>query len=226
VGETSGALQQGVLKPFTLNANLTRSILEISQPWITKVIQSLPRTSTVTGQRNLISPSDCDFIDKSETRALKKLVQEATDEIALEVDGFMGAKSCAVQLVLAPAKSSKSNGWTNGPIHRDTEMWSFCGVLTATMVLGDVNQQNGSIRFWKKSTEVPFKTNGKHNNRIISKLGEPEDLVAKKGSVMVWDSRMLHQSLANQSDQMSVKINWFIVSEAFRRQYKQLTVHL
>ena len=115
-------------------------------------------------------------------------------------------------LVVAPPKSSKSNSWTKGSLHRDFDCIATTGVYSFLLFLDDVTAANGSVAFWRESKEIG-PVDPRHPERALDRAGmSPELLLGNTGTVYVWDSRLLHRSLANGTDKRRLALQWLVTS--------------
>ena len=116
-------------------------------------------------------------------------------------------------LVVAPPKSSKSNSWTKGSLHRDFDCIATTGVYSFFLFLDEVTAANGTIAFWRESKLIG-PVDPRHPERALDKAGmSSELLLGNAGTVYVWDSRLLHQSLANSTDKRRLALQWLVTSD-------------
>ena len=138
---------------------------------------------------------------------------ESIVEKAGEVTSFPLKKNRRVQeivLSVAPPDSSRSNSWTSGLIHRDFKSTEVSGIYTFLLCLDDVTEENGSIKIWKDSKTSEH--DRKHPNRAIKGMAAAT-LLGPKNTVFIWDARLLHKSLPNQSKQSRRVLIWIVSSK-------------
>ena len=218
--------KEGFLKAFDVDQKIKDNILELTKDWASKLFKYDPRHEQ--GLRKLIiikGMIDVGLINQTDFDDLMKNLQVITDVITRDVDipGFGGLGGCAHRdagIIIAPKASRRTHEWTHGVIHRDDDMNKHGGVLAAEFVLDTITKENGSIRFWPTSLFAPCEP--KHNDRYVKHLSCRE-LTAKKGSVKVWDARMLHQSLPNKGNKSTVKLLWHIVSKSWQKKHGDRT---
>jgi len=116
------------------------------------------------------------------------------------------------QVSAAPPKSSRSNGHSTCPVHRDiTEPGTtFSGLYTFCMFINTVTAENGAIKIWKGSQQV--KLDPKNRNRVVSRLKGSELLTGERGCVWLFDSRLLHQSMPNATGSLRLNLVWNVSS--------------
>ena len=208
-------LEKGFLKAFTLDKNLKEKIIKFTEGWGAKILEQEPSLEERCRQRVPIqNMKDHGIICPNDYKRVMKMLQSITDNVTKEIPGYCksGERMRDAELIIAPRVSSRSNEWTCGVIHRDIECNKQGLVLSVAMALDKVTQGNGSIRFWPESIHTPC--DPKHRKRYVEKLTY-EDLTVEKGTVTVWDARMLHQSLPNKDNETTIKISWYIVSKSY-----------
>lgn len=151
----------------------------------------------------------------------KKIVQKITNSLKLETligPSWKNAQIDDCELIIAGKRSKISNGRTPCSIHRDgdfKEGLEYCEYLTASVLLHKLTLENGSVKFWMNSVQFPH--DPKNPNRHVDK--EPEDCICTwtgdKGTMRVWDARMLHQSLPNKTNETTLKFAWNILSKGY-----------
>jgi ectoine hydroxylase-related dioxygenase (phytanoyl-CoA dioxygenase family) len=114
--------------------------------------------------------------------------------------------------LVAPRTSSHSNAWTKGPIHRDFDDIETTGVYSFLLFLDEVTSENGTVAFWRHSKLIgPI--HPRHPERALDQAGlTSELLVGEEGTVYVWDSRLLHRSLANRTQKRRLALQWLVTS--------------
>jgi ectoine hydroxylase-related dioxygenase (phytanoyl-CoA dioxygenase family) len=123
--------------------------------------------------------------------------------------------SCRIQtpnIVVAPAKSAFSNSWTKGILHRDFLDERTSGVCTFMIFIDEVNQANGSVEIWTNSQWIPL--DEKNPQRATAKSGlQAQLLQGPAGTVVVFDSRILHRSLPNTTQNRRLTLLWNVASK-------------
>ena len=113
-----------------------------------------------------------------------------------------------LDIVVAPPVSRKSNSWTKGPIHRDYEGGNP-GVCNFFLCMDDVTEENGAIELWEESKNVKIeKTNPERNLRKL----KSRKLTGPKGTVFVFDARLIHRSLPNATTKSRSTLVWYALS--------------
>jgi ectoine hydroxylase-related dioxygenase (phytanoyl-CoA dioxygenase family) len=117
-------------------------------------------------------------------------------------------------IVVAPPSSSHSNGWSKGSLHRDFDCTVTTGVYSFLLFLDEVTPENGTVAFWRHSKQIgPI--DPRHPERALVQSGlKSELLVGQEGIVYVWDSRLLHRSLANRTQKRRLALQWIVTSAA------------
>jgi ectoine hydroxylase-related dioxygenase (phytanoyl-CoA dioxygenase family) len=115
-------------------------------------------------------------------------------------------------IVVAPAKSAFSNSWTKGLLHRDFLDERTSGVCTSMIFIDEVNQANGSVEIWTNSQWIPLDEN--NPQRGIAKSGlQAQLLQGPPGTVVIFDSRILHRSLPNTTQNRRLTLVWNVSSK-------------
>jgi hypothetical protein len=115
-------------------------------------------------------------------------------------------------LVMAPALNSRSTSYTHGIIHRDLSNVDKTGVYTFVLFLDDVTPDNGAIKMWPKSKNCPH--DRRSPKRVIKKsMLEDRILHGPRGTVCIWDARLLHQSLPNRTNKLRRTLVWMVNSK-------------
>jgi ectoine hydroxylase-related dioxygenase (phytanoyl-CoA dioxygenase family) len=115
-------------------------------------------------------------------------------------------------MVVAPAKSAFSNSWTKGLLHQDFLDERTSGVCTFMIFIDEVNQANGSVEIWTNSQWIPLvETNPQ---RATAKSGLRAQLLqGPPGTVVVFDSRILHRSLPKTTQNRRLTLVWNVSSK-------------
>jgi ectoine hydroxylase-related dioxygenase (phytanoyl-CoA dioxygenase family) len=115
-------------------------------------------------------------------------------------------------IVVAPPSSSHSNGWSKGTLHRDFDCTKTTGVCSFLLFLDEVTTDNGTVVFWRHSKLIS-PVDPRHPERALVQAGlKSELLLGKEGTVCVWDSRLLHRSLANRTENRQLALQWIATS--------------
>jgi hypothetical protein len=151
---------------------------------------------------------------------LCKLSLEVVDLPGFEE--FKGSRLTQIEFIVAPPKSPE---YAHKPIHRDMEEdESDPGCLLLTLLLDEITPKNGSVRFWTDT--VLFPHNRKSPGRYLSESRcPPKELKGEKGSLWLWDARMLHQSLPNTTEHTTNKLSWFLCSPGYIKSNPKYNTH-
>jgi ectoine hydroxylase-related dioxygenase (phytanoyl-CoA dioxygenase family) len=115
-------------------------------------------------------------------------------------------------IVAAPPSSSHSNGWSEGALHRDFDCIETMGVHSFLLFLDEVTPENSTVAFWRHSKLIG-PVDPRHPERAPVQAGlKSESPVGKEGTVHVWDSRLLHRSLANRTQKRRLALQWIVTS--------------
>jgi ectoine hydroxylase-related dioxygenase (phytanoyl-CoA dioxygenase family) len=186
--------------------------------------------SGITGGRNridILEWAKCNrgIISEIDLEILKKEQQRLSEQITAGIPEFANCAVDGANLICAPATSHSSSGNSNGKIHRDCSSTDDEGLLVVELLLDDIRLDNGTVKFWPKSIYVPCQAkNPSRHIAIMDSKDEYEYLVASAGDIMVWDARILHQSMSNSSRSPSVKLHWFIEGREERISQKGASV--
>jgi ectoine hydroxylase-related dioxygenase (phytanoyl-CoA dioxygenase family) len=78
--------------------------------------------------------------------------------------------------------------------------------------LDEVTTKNGTVAFWRHSKLI-WPVDPRHPERALVQAGlKSESLLGKEGTVHVWDSRLLHRSLANRTEKRRLALQWIVTS--------------
>jgi len=108
-------------------------------------------------------------------------------------------------VVVAAPTRDRSLPWVHGPVHIDKQTKGVCSFLH---MLHDVTSQNGAMKFWPNTTESPFNPKNGVDQQEPSK-----ETTNKDGTLLVFDSRMVHQSLPNTTEGQRLVISGFVCSQ-------------
>ena len=211
----------------------TEQLVSISQSCYKNVKKYYPEkalASGITGGRNridILEWAKCNrgIISKIDMEILRREQQRLSEQITAGIPEFANCVAEGANLICAPATSHSSSGNANGKIHRDCSSSDDEGLLVVELLLDDIRLDNGTVKFWPKSIYVPCEpgNRSRHIARMESK-DEYQYLVASAGDIMVWDARILHQSMSNSSRSPSVKLHWFIEGSQQRVSQKGASV--
>ena len=115
-------------------------------------------------------------------------------------------------IIHAPCVSSKSNEYTHGNIHRDfhgeeDDVFSVELLLDRIYIEQDGIPGNGSIRFYGGSRFLEL--DEQHRSRSVEGM-QYTDLVGDVGDLFIWNSKTVHQSLANGSSAQRECLHWYV----------------
>ncbi len=161
-------------------------------------------------------------------RQLYKLEEEETNRVlgdllelveeAKQLSTSFHCKDPRVQspgMVMAPPVSGRSSSWAKGQIHRDFDDTTVSGVYSFLLCLTDVDASNGAIELWPGSTKIPH--DPQFPMRYINRYKlESKILTGQKGTLWIWDARILHRSLPNQTSKRRNTLMWFVNSLSMR----------
>lgn len=142
---------------------------------------------------------------------LQSIVDEAKETIKfpLKSETRIGTP----KLVVAPPLNSRSTAYTRGIIHRDFVTLDVTGVYTFALFLDTVTTENGAIEIWPTSKQCPH--DRRNPTRHVRQLElDSTTVVGPKGTVFVWDSRLLHRSLPNKTRGLRKTLVWQVNSES------------
>jgi len=159
------------------------------------------------GQRLIIK------MDATQTRAMAPLLIKGARKANQLAKNFRCKKPkiLAPIIIVAPPAGRRSTSWTKGPIHRDY-VGQAPGVYSFMLTLDNLVLSNGTVEIWPKSART--EANPKHPGRAMEKSGiESECLTGNKGTIFIWDSRLLHRSLPNSDSNARITLHWFVSSK-------------
>jgi hypothetical protein len=150
------------------------------------------------------------FFEVGDGSALKPSLAAVVD-LARQKIGFPLKETTiygdAAGVSIAPPDSCRSNSWTSGNTHRDFLDVEQPGVYSFLLCLDEMTADNGCILFWpgsKKCESVP-----KNRSRGVQRLKlKSEVLLGKKGTVFVFDARLLHKPLPNKTQKARTLLGW------------------
>ena len=159
--------------------------------------------------------TDGDYKDEKEKSAVGNWCMGITEKFIGKMnkeDGLKGKRITipAIGTVVAP-RSSHRYDWRLGVVHRDDDdlgLEEGDQLYTAILFLCDVTAENGAIRFWPDTTQL--KHSGKKPMKGLESR-ESLDVVGEKGTLVFFDSDILHQSLPNVTEGERRTIAWNII---------------
>ena len=158
------------------------------------------------------------IISDQELSDLTDELKIISHDITKDIPGMEHSEASEKNLVIASAKSTLASAVVRdaGPTHRDCPGVEDEGLLVCEMALTPVTLTNGTVKLYHNTTHTPC--DPKHPNREVEKMttGGYEYMIADKGDIMVWDARILHQSMANVTGKLSCKLHWFIEGDTKR----------
>ncbi len=115
-------------------------------------------------------------------------------------------------LVVAPKASLQSDAWTKGTLHRDFDCTETPGLCSFLSFSDEVTPDNGTVAFWRHSKLIgPI--DPRHPERALDQAGLTSKLfLGKAGTVHARDSRLLHGSLANRTQNRRLALQWMVAS--------------
>ena len=115
-------------------------------------------------------------------------------------------------MVVAPELGNlrSQEKYVYGKVHRDDVDTIEPGYLTMLVAVTDVTLDNGSVTVWPGTQLVPC--NPKHR-KVSIRDRRGSLLVGKAGTVWIFDSRLLHQSNPNVTDQTRLMAQVLICTE-------------
>lgn len=110
------------------------------------------------------------------------------------------------KLVIAPPKSRRKPRFQNGMarLHRDIESTEDSGYLTLLVCLTEVTEDNGAVDLYPNTQRTPL--NDKYPQGSIRNVS-CVTLTGTKGTCWLFDSRLLHQSKANMTEDTRLTLN-------------------
>ena len=144
---------------------------------------------------------------------LKALSRQAIDS----VEGLRYSELVVIKpmVVRAPPDCSQSNSWSTGPMHPDQWEYKKSGLYTCIYFVDEVTAENGAIRFWPYTARVPF-----DRNNPVAKDEPSRIITGEAGTLLVFDSRIVHQSLPNKTEEKRDTITWFLCAKRNAKAFK------
>jgi ectoine hydroxylase-related dioxygenase (phytanoyl-CoA dioxygenase family) len=143
--------------------------------------------------------------DKTALLVIMKVITELLD-IQLKITVV---KMSSPKLVVAPPKHTRGRcHWSHGPIHRDVTT-NDPGYLTVLVFCSEVTMENGAIELWPKTQDVLCSRPG----RFLSMELPRQIHTGNAGTVVVFDSRLLHRSQPNITENERIVLQAFLQIE-------------
>ena len=163
---------------------------------------SMPSTEgPYEGPRTLFHEQDHLFLKERLSVPLKKLTKTLAAHSSLPNIEYR-AQNFAI--IIAPAKSRISDAYAKGLLHRD----SFDSeTYTCLLNLCDVTKKNGAVEIWPDTLHTTLDDN-ERDWRLFKKGKESQLLTGGKGTINIFDSRLLHQSLPNSTNVDRIVLSW------------------
>jgi len=94
----------------------------------------------------------------------------------------------------------------NQPWHRDIELKDdYANMITIGIALDDIDEEMGPLELYSKSMDIPdkllVKLKDKYNNNYLENLKyKKKKFICKKGSIVIWNSKIIHRGSENFSN--------------------------
>lgn len=163
-----------------------------------------------------------DTITKGEAKRLSALVKKVTVYILQSVNSAFGgfedlSKSSDLAYLIAFPEPDNPNPLLykgKNTVHRDIDS-TTAPRITVELLLDNISKDSGSVVFWPHTIQYPC--DKKHRGRYVETAHEKNNVKylhevgGEVGDVIYWDSRLLHNSIANVTDTETAKLLWYIV---------------
>jgi ectoine hydroxylase-related dioxygenase (phytanoyl-CoA dioxygenase family) len=180
------------------------SFQEIKKNIDERVVPELTQTEVASGNRTLIFLKG--QVKDTITPFLLQVASEASRRVNFPIRRAMVQGPA---LIIAPTNAGQSNSWTKGAIHRDYSPMRVSGVYSFMLFIDEVTTENGAIEFWKFSQYIEL--DERHPMRPLERCGlELELLVGPEGTVVIFDSRLLHRSVPNATNKLRLTLHWYV----------------
>jgi hypothetical protein len=165
------------------------------------------------GQRYIINPASDNTFELFnslvnqwvETQGNSATVDEKFKELMLNPEKW----AMTPVIIVAPSAQIRYNSraWTKGGLHSDVREDEINqDYVTLTILIDDITEENGSIEYWNES-EFAGLVNPKSPERSVKHCKRSVINDSPKGSIWVWDARLLHRSLPNITEKERITIN-------------------
>lgn len=145
-------------------------------------------------------------LEERDMEWLGPLMEELSRLGCRHIPGLQEPAVLEPAVIVAPPVSNRSSGHAKGPIHEDVEH-DCPGYYSFHYFVDAVTLANGAIAIWPTSAEVS-RPQGCHKG--APRGHSVEKLTGPPGRLWLHDSRMLHQSLPNSTDQRRVTLSWTV----------------
>ena len=197
-------IEEGLLEQF-------KSKRRSSLSKINSIVQSILLSNEDDLSRRtatrVLYPIDSESWGKLQPHLLR-ITEEARDRTSFGYDDlWVGGPSICVA---PPVPRIGRKHRVDGSIHRDMTTDDGEGVYAFSLCINDVTEKNGAIEIWSRS--IHCDCHEKHPDRYIRDNRDipSRKLTGEKGTVFVWDSRMLHRSLKSVSEDRRVTLLWYV----------------
>jgi hypothetical protein len=194
-----GRTQEGYFREFVVGDKV---ILEKISRYIDDYISTMEADALARGSRAFSYVKDAPTLKPF----LEEIVNEARARVAFPLSkSTVYAEKAGISI--APPNTTRSNAWTCGAVHRDFNDVDQSGVYVFLLCVDEMTVDNGAIRFWRGSKNC--RVDKRNPKRALKKLKQvPNTLVGKKGTVFVFDARLVHEPLPNKTDTRRVLLGW------------------
>jgi hypothetical protein len=131
-------------------------------------------------------------------------------KIQPKVKGMLGGQraypNSPVFVVACKTKKRGQHPYTKGPLHRDQD-YEGPGYLSALLFLSKVTKTNGCVHLWRGTESTAMDA---HNPLRCVEGRKFNVLKGLAGKLFLFDSRLLHQSMPNLSDETRITYQWLI----------------
>jgi hypothetical protein len=197
--QEAGRTQEGYFREFVVGDKV---ILRKISRYIDDYISTMEADALARGSRAFSYVNDAPTLKPF----LEEIVNEARARVAFPLSkSKVYAEKAGISI--APPNSTRSNAWTCGAVHRDFNDVDQSGVYVFLLCVDEMTEENGAIRFWRGSKNC--RVDKRNPKRALKKLKQvPNTLVGKKGTVFVFDARLVHEPLPNKTDTRRVLLGW------------------
>lgn len=179
---------------------------EINKELVKKMSKNIPKLEKVGGVRRI-----CRNEDKFVGEKILKEVEEAVKEL-LSKHGVAEKMGIFNDEWILACPVSKCRNVHHGPIHRDCTEGP--GYLTCIIFVGETDENYGKIKIWKESQNIHpadlFHTLPANIRRILDKLTTVDIGPDMSTNIVIFDSRLLHQSLIHQGDYQRSAFSFYV----------------
>ena len=188
--------KEGIVHQVTVPGWTVRKALE----WRTKLEKKLPKTKA-----NRVSVP---LVHQYQKKWVQEIIEATTDSL----EGIIGKFTIIENSADAIAAPPTNHRWVKGKLHRDCALSEAPRQYTFIFFIDETNENNGNIELYRDSCGMPaYERDG---GRLFEKMKaakiEMEKITAKSGTLLVFDSRCLHQSMPNMTDATRWTLNWLV----------------